>query len=103
MKTVILVFCSLLIPTLAMASTSHQQAYLNKETQLALLPNVMTVAQLASEGKPAFAKCAPLEGTKVLIIGEHKGLPIFNKVKVLNGSCRGETGWVSRSKLSARP
>ena len=62
------------------------------------------VAQMVVAGKLGFAKCAPFKGAKVLIIGEHSfdNIPdFFTQVEVLDGRCRGESGWVKTTKLSA--
>ncbi|MBU2774509.1 hypothetical protein HMI48_11725 [Acidithiobacillus ferrooxidans] len=104
MKTSVFVLSAFLIPSLAMATTGQFQAYLNKEAKLGITYNPLVVAQMVADGKPGFAKCAPPEGTKVLVVGEHgfEGISdFFSQVKVLDGRCRGERGWVKTSKLSA--
>jgi hypothetical protein len=104
MKAAAFVFTVLLVPALTMAATGQRQAYLNQEAKLGVTYNPFAVAKMAVAGKPGFAKCVPLKGTKVLVIGEHsyKGIPgFFSRVKILDGRCHGESGWVETAKLSA--
>lgn len=87
-----------------MAATGQRQAYLNQEAKLGVTYNPDVVAQMAAAGKPGFAKCVPLKDTKVLVIGEHSyaGIPdFFSQVKILDGRCHGESGWVETTRLSA--
>lgn len=93
------IFCC----TLPALAATHYKAKLDQTTHLGVFANPMKVATLASENKQAFVKCVPLKGTSVEVIknADLDGVAdMMTKVKVLNGDCKGNIGWVETTKLA---